>query len=160
MILQQCFSLFNNTHKPIILFSTPTFADNALTEKLTKVIHLCQEDKLQEALIALYQPVFHPYKMPALNYSLNKTIAYERLIFGLSRVLQTDSRAILEHNKVKHLHLIGEYSNLVNKHNVIAPLNGRLLIVPKASMRVLQDNLPYCQGVILEALKHETSNTN
>lgn len=156
VIIQQCFSLFAKVHKPIILFSTPTFADNTLTEKLGKVISLCQEKKLEEALYALYQPVFYPNKMPPLLTVAPpyKKQAYERLIFGLTRVLNTDATAILQENKVAHLHLIGDNSNLVNSKNVIAPNNGRLIIVPHSSMRMLQDNRLFCQKIILEALNN------
>lgn len=155
VILQQCFSLFAKTPKAIILFSTPTFADPALQEKLGTVIRLCQEDKLEEALKALYQPVFYPHKMPALTLDhRNKAQAYARLIFGLTRVLNTDARAILQENKVPHLHLIGADSNLVNRHNVLAANHGRLISVPHASMRMLQDEPIFCQKVILEALNN------
>lgn len=156
IIIQQCFTLFNQVHKPIILFSTPTFADPELREKLTRVLSLCQEDKLIEALTALYQPVFYPNEMPELSIDMsNKTQACQRLNFGLTRVLNTDSTEILKKNTVQHLHLIGEYSHLVNRANVLKAKNGRLIIVPKASMRMLHDQLPFCQKVILEALTHE-----
>lgn len=157
VILQQCFSLVQASPKPIILFSTPTFADRSLTQKLGKVIHLCQENKLEAALSALYQPVFYPYPAPPLSSAgLDKTQAYKRLISGLTRVLNTDSTSILQNNQVPHVHLIGEYSDLVNTKNVIAARNGQLVIVPQSSMRVLQDNPAYCQKVILETLREST----
>lgn len=153
VILQQCFSLFNTSHKPIILFSTPTFADSSLIQKLGKVITLCKEEKLQDALQALYLPVFHPHKIPHASLQcLNQSQGCARLIYGLDRVLQTDSRQILDNNVVPHLHLIGEYSDLVNIHNVIAAPNGHLIRVPESGMRVLQDNPSYCQKIILETL--------
>lgn len=153
VIIQQCFSLFQPVNKPIILFSTPTFADSSLNQKLGLVVHLCQEDKLEEALQALYEPVFYPNPIPPLSSTnLNRNQAYKRLIFGLNRVLQTDSSTILQKNHVRHLHLIGEYSNLVNNNNVIAAQNSQLVVVPHSSMRVLQDNPTYCQKIILEAL--------
>lgn len=153
VILQQCFSLFTKKHKPIVLFSTPSFADCSLMQKLGTVVSLCQEKKLEEALEALYEPVFYPNQRPPLAVSaINREKAFERLIFGLTRVLQTDSTDLLKENTVEHLHLIGEYSNLVNKNNVITPKTGRLVVVPKASMRVMQDNPLYCKKTILEAL--------
>lgn len=155
VILQQCFSLFAKAPKPIILFSTPTFADPTLKEKLGKVIRLCQENRLEDALKALYQPVFYPHKMPVLTIdSINKAQAYARLIFGLTRVLNTDARTLLQENKVPHLHLIGENSNLVNCNNVLAANHGHLISVPRASMRMLQDEPLFCQKVILEALNN------
>lgn len=156
VIIQQCFSLFAKTHKAIILFSTPTFADRSLTQKLGAVINLCQEKKLPEALHALYQPVFYPNEIPAQALQLsNPTMACERLIFGLTRVLQTNSTELLQKTTVDHLHLIGEYSDLVNTKNIITPRTGRLVVVPKASMRVLQDNPSFCQKIILETLNNE-----
>lgn len=153
VIIQQCFSLFQPLNKPIILFSTPTFADSSLKQKLGLVIHLCQQDRLEDALQALYEPVFYPNPMPPLSSTeFNREEAYERLIFGLTRVLQTDSRTIIQNNHVLHLHLIGEYSDLVNNKNVIAAQNSQLVIVPHSSMRVLQDNPAYCQKIILEVL--------
>lgn len=156
VILQQCFSLFEKVKKPIILFSTPTFADNPLTKKLGEVIHLCKENRLDEALAFLYRDVFYPNEPPRESFKISdNSLAAKRLIFGLKRVLDTDSTQILQQTSVDHLHLIGEYSNLVNKENVIAPHTGSLLIVPKASMRVLQDNPAYCKKVILERLNSE-----
>ena len=153
VILQQCFSLFHSQNKTIILFSAPSFADNSLNQKLGSVIRLCQEDKLEEALQTLYKPVFYPNPMPALLYTnMDRKQAYKRLIFGLNRVLQTDSRTVLGNCQVPHLHLMGEYSDLVNNKNVVAAQNGQLVIVPHSSMRVLQDNPSYCQKIILEVL--------
>ncbi|MFJ1269449.1 hypothetical protein ACD661_12855 [Legionella lytica] len=153
VVIQQCFSLFQSVNKPIILFSTPSFADSPLKQKLGLVVHLCEEHKLEEALQALYEPVFHPHPIPPQSTAnLNRDQAYKRLIFGLNRVLHTDSRPILETNQVPHLHLIGEYSNLVNNKNVVAAQNGQLVTVPHSSMRVLQDNPSYCQKLILEVL--------
>lgn len=153
VVIQQCFSLFRSLKKPIILFSAPSFADGPLNQKLGLVVHLCEEDKLEEALQALYEPVFYPNPMPPQStINLNRDQAYKRLIFGLNRVLQTDSRPILQTNQVPHLHLVGEYSNLVNNKNVIAAANGQLVTVPHSSMRVLQDNPTYCQKIILEVL--------
>jgi hypothetical protein len=157
VILQQCFSLFTQINKPIILFSTPTFADDSLTKRLGKVISLCKENKLDEALHALYKEVYYPNEMPPQAYeSINTIAAIERLIFGLSRVLGTDSTAILKENEVNHLHLIGEQSHLVNKDNVIAPRIGTLICVPEAGMRMLKDNLPFCKKALLETLNSGT----
>ncbi|MFV0821959.1 hypothetical protein HRQ65_10830 [Tatlockia micdadei] len=153
VILQQCFVLFEQVKKPIVLFSTPTFADDQLQEKLGKVIRLCKGNRVVEALEGLYDHVFFPNKAPQIDYQrYNLEIASKRLIFGLQRVLETDSTEILNNSTVDHLHLIGELSNLVNRNNVITPKVGRLVIVPEASMRVLQDNQDYCKSLILEQL--------
>ncbi len=60
VILQQCFSLFEQFRKHIILFSTPTFANDALIKKLGEVISLSKEHRLNDALVSLYQHVFYP----------------------------------------------------------------------------------------------------
>ncbi len=159
IILQQCFSLFEQFSKPIILFSTPTFANPDLIKKLGNVITLCEENQLEKALRALYEPVFYPNPIPEsmiIPSPINQSQqAIKRLIFGLKRVLETDSRKALKAHPVDHLHFIGEYSNLVNNNNVWEAPHGRLVVVPKASMRVLQDNPAYCQKIILEALSDE-----
>ncbi|KTC96851.1 hypothetical protein [Legionella feeleii] len=157
VILQQCFSLFADSKKPIVLFSTPTFADNALQKKLGDVIALCKANRVNDALISLYKEVFSPNEAPLQILPENRVMsAANRLIFGLQRVLDTDATAILEQTMVDHLHLIGECSALVNKENVLAPGIGDLCIVPQAGMRVLQDNPSYCKKLILERLNSET----
>ena len=157
VILQQCFSLFTDLNKPIVLFSTPTFADTSLKEKLGAVISLCKENKVDEALHTLYKHVYYPNQiLPQSHESCNNIHAAKRVIFGLSRVLETNATPLLKENKVNHLHLIGDLSHLVNKDNVVAPQNGTLISVPEAGMRMLRDNLPFCKKAILETLTSET----
>lgn len=153
VILEQCFNLFAGLNKSIVLFSTPTFADKALAEKLGRVVDLCRENQVIKALNFLYQDVFHPNKA-AQQYTevANEALVASRLIFGLERVLASNSSTILSQSTVDHLHLIGEYSNLVNQANVIRPKTGHLAIVPGAGMRVLQDNPVFCQNLILDKL--------
>ena len=158
VILQQCFPLFENKHTPLILFSTPTRADDALNQKLGKVIDLCEKNKVEEGLDQLYKEVYYPNPSLCFDWiNLNHADAATRLITGLKRVLNTDSSDILKSTTVNHLHLIGEHSNLVNAHNVIAPKTGRLITVPGAGMRVLQDNLLFCKEVMMDVLccEHE-----
>lgn len=156
VILQQCFSLFDSVKKPIVLFSTPTFADEELQKKLGGTIRLCKENRVIEALNYLYCEVFYPNKPPqeALETN-NETLAAKRLIAGLQRVLDTDSRTILQESTVEYLHLIGQYSHLVNADNVLSSKFGRLEPVPAAGMRVLQDNQAFCKKMILERLNSE-----
>lgn len=156
VILQQCFSLFAGLKKTILLFSTPTFADEALEEKLGWVVRLCQEQELLKALNYLYEQVFYPNPSP-LKFEIldHSELALSRLIFGLQRVLATNSAQIVRKASVEHLHLIGEYSALVNQANVEIPQTGHLVIVPTAGMRVLQDNPSFCQTIILRWLKGE-----
>lgn len=156
VILQQCFSLFAATPKNILLFSTPTFADEGLQKKLGEVIRLCQENKVGEALRYLYPQVFYPNLPPPEAFLVaDEKEAARRLIFGLQRVLETDSRKILNDTRVDHLHLIGEYSRLVNLDNVTQPKTGRLVVVPKAGMRILQDNESFCHNLIVQRLDGE-----
>ncbi len=160
VILQQCFPLFENKHIPIILFSTPTRADDALKQKLGKVIELCEKNQVKEALDKLYKEVHYPHQQPILCCdwnNINPADAGVRLITGLKRVLNTDSSHVVKTATVNHLHLIGERSNLVNTQNVTPPQTGRLITVPGAGMRVLQDNLLFCKQVIMDELccEHE-----
>ena len=153
VILQQCFSLFEQLHHPIVLFSTPTVADCALHQKLGRVIDLLKQNRVESALSALYGPVFYPGRQPRQDWSkLNNNEAAQRLIAGLTCVLSTDSSNIVKTTHVDHLHLIGECSNLINTQNVHPPKTGQLLRVPQAGMRVLQDNLSFCKKVLLEYL--------
>lgn len=153
VILQQCFSLFDSANKPIILFSTPTFADECLRKKLGSVISLCKENKVIEALNCLYNDVFYPNSKPLqLSDNFNPVKAAKRLIFGLTRVLDTNSTQIANESTVEHLHLIGEQSHLVNAQSVCKPKHGRLITVPGAGMRVVEDNLFFCKKIIEEIL--------
>lgn len=153
VILQQCFSLFAEISKPIVLFSTPSFADKVLSEKLNQVISLCLSNQLDDALAFLYKQVYYPNLPPQLPANTgDKKEAAARMIYGLKRVLETDSRPILTESKVDHLHLIGEYSHLVNAGNVVMPSHGSLLTVPGSSMRVMEDNPNFCQQHIRKVL--------
>jgi hypothetical protein len=153
-ILQQCLPLFSTAPKPMILFSTPTFADTPLREKLGSVIHLCQQDKVEPALQVLYTHVYSPQSLPSLSYSNeNHEHIARRLIFGLTRVLTMDSTPMIRHSEVNQLHLIGECSDLVNRANVLPPARGHLWSVPGSGMRVLEDNGAFCEKKIREFLQ-------
>jgi hypothetical protein len=154
VILQQCFSLFEQLNKPIVLFSTPSFADTELKSKLEEVIHLCKADCIEDALVSLYKHVFYPNQQSPTRFDIkDKKDAARRMIFGLQKVLDTDSRAILQQTTVHYMHLIGDCSHLVNVRNVVVATSGRLVKVPAAGMRVLQDNPAFCEAVILEQLR-------
>jgi hypothetical protein len=153
VILQQCFPLFESKQIPIVLFSTPTFVDSALHQKLGVVIELLKKNQVERALSALYHDVFYPHQQPVHDWAmLDQAHAAERLIGGFTRILNTDSSYLIKTTTVNHLHLIGERSNLINTHNVRPAQTGVLLTVPGAGMRVLQDNLNFCKKVIMEAL--------
>ena len=151
VILQQSFSLFEN--QPIILFSTPTFADTSLHQKLGEVIHLCEKNQLEQALNKLYAQVYYPNPQPSCDWTtIDPSEAAQRLKTGLTRVLTTDSSHLVKTSNINLLHLIGEHSDLVNAQNVLSPKTGLLLTVPDAGMRVLQNNLAFCRNPILEKL--------
>ena len=153
VILQQCFPLFEHQPHSIILFSTPTCADAVLKQKLRNVIGLCENNQVEQALDVLYKHVYSPNQQPAgFLDGLNQSEAAERLVTGLKRVLNTDSSHLVETTMVNHLHLIGEYSDLVNAQNVLAPKAGQLISVPSAGMRVLQDNLLFCKQILMDEL--------
>lgn len=156
VILQQCFSLFANPNKPLILISAPTIADHSLKQKLGAVISLCEQQRVDEAMHLLYQHVYYPNPIPtAIHKILDYKTAAQRVIYGLNRVLTTDSSDIIANSSVVHLHLIGELSDLVNKNNVLPAKNGTLVSVPNAGMRIFRDQPAFCQQVILEFLNNE-----
>ncbi|MBN9230218.1 MAG: hypothetical protein J0I93_05150 [Legionella sp.] len=158
IILQQNLPTLAAINKPILLFSTPSYVNKALSEKLLAVIDCCKHQHLLQALQALYKPVFSPNPIPKelLNTQvMNEKEACRRLIWGLTQVLMTDSRDLLLHTRLNYTHLIGAQSDLVNKENVIKAPTMSLLEIPHAGMRVLQDNPEYCQPIIWEALGHE-----
>jgi hypothetical protein len=153
IILQHCFPVFSAAKKPVILCSTPSFIDESLGQKLARVITLCKEGNLSLAMDALYQTVYFPNDAP-VSYSIkDPSRAMARLITGLQYVLDTDSRAILKNTDVDHLHLLGECSNLVNLANVCMPRTGKMLTVPGAGMRMLQDNPSFCEQVVWDYLR-------
>lgn len=151
VILQQCFPIFEQLPRSVLLFSTPTFADEALKQKLGHVIALCEKNQVQQALTALYNDVYYPRQQPQRTWALQDAAETAlRMINGLNRVLTTDSTTIVNSTKLAHLHLIGERSHLVNQQNVIPPQSGQLIAVPGAGMRFLEDNLAFCKRLILE----------
>jgi hypothetical protein len=153
MILQQCFPLLEQVNKPIVLFSTPTFVDEALKHKLSEVIRLCKAHHVDEALTVLYRHVCYPHPLKTHSFEIiDKPTAAARLIFGLLHVLTTNSQVILQQTKVDHLHLIGACSDLVTIDHVAVTNAGRLMQVPQAGMHVLQDNLSFCKRAIMEHL--------
>jgi hypothetical protein len=153
MVLQQCFPYLEKLQKPVILFSTPTFADRDLHAKLSKVIELCREQKLTESLNCLYGHALFPKTLARQRFPIEKeSVAQARLIHGLQRVLDTDAQEILAKTQLPYTHFIGEKSALVNTANVHIAKTGDLRVVPRAGMRVLEDNLAFCKPIILERL--------
>jgi pimeloyl-ACP methyl ester carboxylesterase len=158
IILQQCFSLFEQFDKTLVLFSTPSFASDLLTKKLSKLITLCKKNNVKSALSLLSLEVYYPNKPPE-NYDdsiLIKEVC-SRLTSGFQHVIDTNSKSILEQTAVPYLHLIGEQSSLVTKKDIISSNTAQLVMVPSAGMRVLQDNPNFCQKIILERLNRETN---
>lgn len=156
IILQQNFSLFEqqNHNKKIILFSTPSFIDDLLFKRLSAVVKLAKEQSLAIAIDYFNHYVFYPAIPPIQNEpDDNADVPATRFIRGLQFVLAINSRNILQTTKVSYLHLMGEQSKLVNHNNVIQSLNGQLLKVPHAGMRVLQNNLAFCSEPIRQFLE-------
>lgn len=153
VILQQIFPYLERLNKPVILFSTPTFADEILQLKLSKVIDLCRQQKMAESLVCLYQHAAFPKSVADIVFSVeNHEQAQSRLMFGLQKVLDTDSAHVLELTQLSYTHFIGAQSDLVNTANVKTGKYGDLQIVPHAGMRVLEDNLDFCKPIMLERL--------
>ena len=151
VILQENLDLL--TDKAVLLFSSPTFIDETLSNRLNAVIKLAREKSVFDAIREKNRYVFSPYPVP--DYVINLTndkIAADRLATGLEYVLGVDSRTKLQQTPTKVMHLIGEQSQLVNRDNVVAINNGGLVVVPNAGMRVLQNNPSYCVDAILPFL--------
>lgn len=158
VILQQCLKLFEQNQKLIILFSTPSFIDQFLEEKLKHVVNLLDGDHVHAAVEYLNKHVFYPNKPPLLNVeSFNISQAKSRLLLGFKLILTTDSRPVLLNTIVKHIHLIGKESCLVNQYNVIKSPHGNLISIPNSGMRILEDNLPYCSKIVRRYLKNEVA---
>ena len=155
VILQQCFHLLEQYQqkKSVILFSAPAFSDKTLQQRLGAVITLAKTLQFEAAYTQLMQQVLHPYSLEKIeNICDNPRHACARLVEGLTRVLTTDSRAILASTSIVHQHFIGEDSYLVNRNHVMSSTRGELIIVPNAGMRVLSDNVEFCQKKMLEVL--------
>lgn len=144
VILQKCLKLFSDTNKKLVLFSTPSFCDENLYQKLNEVIELINEKSVECGMEKLNEFVLHPYKSNSSAHFYDRDNTKKRLLLGLKYVRDADSRSFLKKSKINYLHFIGEESGLVNIHNVIKPVCCQLEIVPKAGMRVLQNNQKYC----------------
>ena len=145
IILQQCFEQTEFRNKKIILFSTPSFVDEDLQEKIEKIWAHLQKRQLSTAMRLLHSYVSS--SDPILMEHPEHEEAEHRLMRlqnGFEFVLKTDSRIVLQKTKMPYLHFIGEYSKLVTQKNVITNLPAKLRIVPSAGMRVLQDNAQDC----------------
>lgn len=156
VILQQSFPVFEQLgilDKPVILFSAPAFVNQYLEERLGSVVELAQRQQFVEAHQLLMKYVLHPFETGELAVTCaNSAVACKRLIEGLTRVTSTDSRTILSTTAVEHYHFVGEQSYLVNKNHIPESTHGKLLVVPNAGMRVLQDNQAFCHRNIREIL--------
>lgn len=154
VVFQQCFDLLKKQNKPLVLFSVPSFCDKTLSERLSKVRGLIEEESVFSAINKLNQWVFYPHDLPSQQLVLvNPDLSALRLSKGLQFVLETDSRSILSKMQVNHLHLVGEMSQLINRNNVMMTPSSRLAFVPQAGMRVIKDNSKYCVESIVDFLK-------
>lgn len=160
-VIQQNFDLFSGLNKKIILFSTPSFADEFLSKRLGEVISLIEEKSLVTAIDKKNKYVFYPNLPPDQDYNISdqEKSAY-RLLFGLRVVLDVDARLLLKNATVPYLHLIGRESKLVNHKNVYVSSVGQFVSVPSAGMRVLQDNLSYCRPLIINFIEGNSNEKN
>lgn len=150
VILQNNLNMLLNHNKKVILFSTPSFIDDLLKQKLQTIYNLILNKQLMLAIETKNNYVFHPNPPPPY---IDLTIydnqqATLRLSKGLMFILNVDSRSISKNHHKPYLHFIGLNSALVNTHNVWSPINCRLMVVPSSGMRVLEDNLNFCQSYI------------
>lgn len=153
VIIQQCLNVFDKCKKPVVLFSSPSFADETLYQKLEHVVALCQNGQLTEALQSLYQWVYQSSAdiTPLLKVD-DHVEAVERVVSGLKRVMSTDSRPHIKQSSHPYIHFIGERSRLVTDSVVTCGPHGKIINVPSAGMRILKDNPEYCQPIILDYL--------
>lgn len=149
LILQECFPKVAETklsnEKKFIFLSVPSFINKTLYDRLQTVIQQIENGNINEGVNKKNEYVFAPYPFPEKLEALkNPVLAGLRIIQGLKLVLNSDSRTLLKQTTVPYMHFVGEQSALVNQDNVIHPYPEHLHIVPKAGMRVLQDNPAYC----------------
>ena len=157
VVLQQSFELLEVMNKPVILFSTPSFSDPLLLNRLGEVRRLVESQQLHKAVATLNDYVAYPDRCVCkIAFCEDEKQISLRLSKGLSFVSAVDSRQILRTSKNNTLHIVGDKSQLVNHGNVVKSEYGKLEFVPNAGMRVLQNNLGFCQRKILEYLNHAT----
>lgn len=151
VILRHCFELFNQIKKTIILLSVPEKIDITLQEQLSKIIAYAEQGNADLAMKIHQQSIFFP-SQPTSEYIFpeEKSTMCKRLSVGLQAVLNINNHCIT--HPIKHLSLVGEKSKLVNINHIQPSVEGRCVIVPKAGMRVLQDNPLFCQSIIMDEL--------
>lgn len=154
VIIQQSFPILAKLSKSpkIMIFSTPSFVNKNLKVRLEEVINLAQQNKLQEAHKTKMKYVLAPHQKAIESTPFtNPKLAKRRLISGLKRILSTSSHGqVTSPDSPTHVHFIGNNSILVNRDNVCVSPNGKLLNVPNAGMRVLEDNSKFCKEEIRE----------
>lgn len=153
VILRQCFDLFDEIKKKFILISVPEKIDQALLEKLNKIVVYAEQKNAELAMQEYTQSVFFSSKSVLRNVDLKENLMIcRRLSVGLKAVLDISNSGPLISRNIKYLSLFGEMSNLVNVNHIEPSAGGRCVVVPNAGMRVLQDNPIFCQSIIMEEL--------
>ena len=107
VILQQSFDLFSAYNKKIVLYSTPSFCNQQLYEKLDNIKALVLKGLLSEAIKQKNSYVFYPFPSPTHtknNYESKESS--NRLLHGLEFILNIDSREILSKYPINYIHLI------------------------------------------------------
>ena len=152
MLIKKC--LANNSIKPSLLFSTPTVIDKQLHKSLTAVISLLHQNRNKEAIYLHNKLVHAPYDSPEPMISEHKyPEVRQRLTQGLSYVLNMGNISVEKNRQKLMRQFVGESSALVTLSHI--PMNEKActFVVPKAGMRMLQNNPSFCQSHILEFLK-------
>ncbi len=153
ILLQSQLNQFLDNKKIIILVSPPAKLNSPLKDKLSNVLELVSQKKTDEALRVLqnYVSPSSSYKGAILNQDQDANVL-TRLKFGLEFVLTHQFAKNSTKCETLIYQLVGEDSQLVTQENVLMTPRSICEIVPKAGMRVLEDNPGFSQAKIKEWL--------
>ncbi|QIV96477.1 hypothetical protein EDC55_11934 [Allofrancisella inopinata] len=139
--------------KKVILFSSPSIADERLKSKISKILDYLDKADLTSALIAK-EKIAANLDDYVINYKLSKMEkieAIERMQLGFNLILQANL-SVLEKVPKNTKVYIGEKSQLATPNNVKLPTD-KQVIVPNASMRLFQDNLDFMLNELDKTIK-------
>ncbi|AJC48735.1 hypothetical protein IB642_00160 [Allofrancisella guangzhouensis] len=139
--------------KKVVLFSSPSIADEGLKSKLGEILEYLYKADLTKALIAKEKIVANldDYDIEYELSEVEEKEAIERMQLGLNLILQANL-SILEKVPKNTKVYIGEKSQLATPNNVKLPAN-KMVIVPNASMRLFQDNLDFMLNELEKTIK-------
>lgn len=157
VVLQKCFDILEKHNKKALLFSTPSFTDQSIADRLSSVVELIVSDSVTAAINELNRYVYYPKEPIAMKLNIkDEKLAALRMSLGFQFIIQADSRDILKRTNVSYLHFIGEKSMLVNQDNVVTANFGKLFVVKNAGMRILQSDADFCKAPIMQFFAGET----